>query len=292
MVNQRTSAHASPVAAPQGRSHPAMRLWMTLAYCDTAPLRLGATSAELRAFAEALVEREQATQAALVAKIAREVAHAEAVRRNRPGGVDMDAERYIWAYGRVDDALTAFHANHRSDYAAYPEPRTPREASLDRLYRRFPLADFPRTNALLFAGVRVCDDPRLQADPAAETLIDLSPTPLTHADWDRYTFCGFRSGLSLVRVLASTRWLRIGLRNLENAWADSLTQVGAVGALDAPQLATAQAHAHEALLHGAAPEAFVSLDGQPDPIARLSATTPTRMPSYAAKASGRRQQAG
>ncbi len=293
MLNGSTSAHTSRVAAAPGRPHPAMRLWMTLAYRDTAPLRVGVTSAELRAFGQALVEREQTAQAALVAQIAREVTHAESARRNRPGLVDLGAERYIWAFGRVDDALTAFHANHRSDYAAYPEPRTLREASLDRLYRRFPLNDYPRTSVLLFAGVRVCDDPRLQADPAVDTLATLAPEPSAQSAWDNYTCCGFRSGLSLVRVSTSTRWLRVGMRELEDAWAGALDAVkgASAGALDAPQFAAAQAHAHEALLRGAVPEAFVSLDGQPDPTVRRSASPPTRAPIHAT-ASSRRQQAG
>jgi hypothetical protein len=85
------------------------------------------------------------------------------------------------------------------------------------------------------------------------------------------------------------------MRELEDAWAGALDAVkgASVGALDAPQFAAAQAQAHEALLRGAVPEAFVSLDGQPDPIAQRNASPLAREPiRVAANASSRRQQAG
>ena len=205
----------------------AVNWWYTLAHEDTAPTQLAVPATELAAFGETLAGRGQVAPAALVARIAREVAHAEAeLRARNPYGVAESAagpggERYVWAFRRLGDALEAVRATRRSDYHRYPQPRSLREASLDRLYQRFPLVDFPRVSALLFTGMSVCDDPRIGPDPHADALVAEVPTALAPDTWQRYTVCGFRQGIALVRVSATARWLRIGARALEDAWADA-----------------------------------------------------------------------
>lgn len=212
-----------PVSSP----HMAVNWWYTLAHEDMAPTQLAVPAADLAAFAEALAGRGQVAPAALVARIAREVAYAEAeLRARNPYGAAESAagpggERYVWAFRRLGDALEAVRATRRSDYHRYPQPRSLREASLDRLYQRFPLVDFPRGSALLFTGMNVCDDPRIGPDPRADALASEVPAALPPDAWQRYTICGFRQGIALVRVSATARWLRIGARALEDAWADA-----------------------------------------------------------------------
>jgi hypothetical protein len=192
-------------------------------------------------------------------------------------------ERYVWAFRRLGDALTALRANHRSDYHAYAHPQSVREASLDRLWQRFPLPEFPRTTALLFMGMRVCDDPRLLGDPRADALAALAPGLIAPEDWERYTFCGFRQGVALVRVSANSRWLRIGARSLEDAWATA--RLGAETPHSQPSvsaLKTAETLARELLVRGASAEAFLSLDDPP------ASAAPTPSPSPALRERGAR----
>ena len=252
--------------APQTAPHPAMRWWYTLAHETTPPAHLGASAAALSEFAEALAARGQTSSAALVAQITREVARAEAtqralssLRRVAQARGDTDEIHYVWAFRLLGDALTALRANHRSDYHAYPQPQTLREASLDRLYQRFPLEEYPRTNALLFTGVGICDDPRLWANPRADALASALPEVIAPDDWDNYTVCGFRQGVSLVRVTSSARWLRVGPRTLEDAWAEARRNLPTptARALDESQQRIAESGARDALLRAAPTEAFL-----------------------------------
>ncbi len=257
---------------------PSVCWWYTLAHEQTPPDDLCVSAAAAQEFAEALAAAGEAASAALVAQIAREVA------RGPQGEQRTGGERYVWAFRRLGDALAALRANHRSDYHAYPQPQTIREASLDRLYQRFPLTDYPRTTALLFTGMRVCDDPRLWADPRADALVSLAPTVVAPEDWGRYTLCGFRQGVALVRVSARSRWLRIGARALEDAWATTRS----VSALK-----TAESLARDALLHAAPAEAFMRLDeptiasAEPPTVRPLG--RPARHPQPLNPASGKRQ---
>lgn len=248
----------------QAPMRPAMCSWYTLAHEQTAPAEVCVGAAALEDFAEALGACGQEASAARMSQIAREVA------------LDALGERYVWAFRRLGDALTALRANHRSDYHAYPHPRSVREASLDRLWRRFPLPEFPRTTALLFMGMRVCDDPRLLGDPRADALAALAPEVIAPEDWGRYTLCGFRQGVALVRVSASSRWLRIGARSLEDAWAtarrDAETPPYSQPSVSA--LKTAETLARELLVRSASTDAFLSLDDSPAS-AQVSAPTPS-----------------
>lgn len=249
---------------------PAMCSWYTLAHEQTAPAEVCVGAAALADFAEALATCGQEASAARMSQIAREVA------------LDALGERYVWAFRRLGDALTALRANHRSDYHAYPHPQNVREASLDRLWRRFPLPEFPRTTTLLFMGMRVCDDPRLLGDPRADALAALAPEVIAPEDWGRYTFCGFRQGVALVRVSASSRWLRISARSLEDAWAAA--RLGAETPHPQPSvsaLKTTETLARELLVRGASAEAFLSLDDPP-------ASTPASAPRAEIAESGAR----
>ena len=239
--------------------------WYTLAHEETAPGRLPVSAAALDDFAEALVGSGQTAAAARIAKIAREVA--------RGDGGD-EGERYVWGFRRLGDALAALHANHRSDYRAYPHPQSIREASLDRLYQRFPLTDYPRTTALLFSGSLVCEDPRLWADPHGDALAALAPEVIAPEDWARYTLCGFRQGVALVRVSMGGRWLRIGARALEDVWADARRDAEAPAVQRGVSvLKTAESLARETLLHAAPEEAFIHMEDAPEAPAPRGGTT-------------------
>lgn len=244
-------SNAAPdVVAP---GHRAARWWMTLA-TDGEPLsHLHVTAAALREFAATLRARDQERLAALVGQVAREVALAEAAQRLRSPINAPPAERYVWAFGRMADALIVFHANHRSDYHLYPEPQSIREASLHRLVERFPLGEYTRTSALLFTGIGLCSDPRLRADPRSDSAAAALPTLISPEDWDRYTCCGFREGVTLARVSPSARWLRVSLRDLEDAWAGALAAVGAANErqIDTPRLVAAERLARDTLLRSA-----------------------------------------
>lgn len=255
----------------QSTTHPAMSWWYTLAHEETSPARLGVSAAALDEFSETLAARGQEAAARLVAQIAREVARTEAMRRalapHRTFGEvsdQVDGERYVWAFRRLGDALTVLRANHRSDYHAYSRPQTLHEASLDRLYRRFPLDDYPRTTALLFTGMRICDDPRLWADPRANTQASALPALVAPEDWERYTVCGFRQGVALVRVTASARWLRVGARPLEDAWAEArhALDLSTLRVADEERLRLAETRARDTLLRAAPAEAFMRLDDE------------------------------
>lgn len=208
----------------------AMSWWYTLAHEETPPARLAVRATDLDALAASLAERGQAAPATLVGRMGREVARAEVERRARdPYGqaeaaMDAGGECYVWAFRRLGDALMALRAIRRSDYHPYPHPTNLREDSLNRLFQRFPLVDFPRATALLFTGARVCDDPRIGADPRAERLAMEAPATLAPEEWARYTLCGFREGVALARVDAAAHWLRIGPRTLEDTWAAAREQ--------------------------------------------------------------------
>jgi hypothetical protein len=193
-----------------GQTARAPATWFyTLAHAGT-PLRELALSEEsLRE----LVETLRARNLPLPAELA-----APGARRNRANGA-LSGVRYIWAFSSLRDALQAARANRRSDYRAYPQPATLREASLDRLYRRFPLSEFPRTTVILFSGAQVCSDPLLSADPAPGSLVAELANATGPDLWDRFTLCGFRQGASLIRVTPADRWVRMAPRALEDAWA-------------------------------------------------------------------------
>ncbi len=290
----------------QTTTHPAISWWYTLAHEETSPARLSVSAAALEEFAETLDARGQQASARLVAQIAREVAHSEAARRGAAirRGLDevsdaVDGVRYVWAFRRLGDALTALRANHRSDYHAYPQPQTLQEASLDRLYQRFPLVDYPRTTALLFTGMRICDDPRLWADARVNAQASALPALVAPEDWERYTACGFRQGVALVRVTASARWLRIGARALEDAWAEArhALDLSTLRAADEERLRLAETRARDMLLHAAPAEAFMRLDDEASLSAaslssavlqRMRESDAARMPSRAPRPSGKR----
>ena len=252
------NVYRAPVGqvAPQASARPATCWWYTLAHEESPPARLSITAAALNDFAEALESCGQAAAAARVAKITREVARGD-------GGAA--GERYVWGFRRLGDALAAIRANHRSDYHAYPQPQSIHEASLDRLYQRFPLTDDPRTTALLFSGSLVCEDPRLWADPRADALAAVAPQVIAPEDWGRYTLCGFRQGVALVRVTTGGRWLRIGARALEDAWADARRDAEAPAVQrGVSALKTAESLARETLLRAAPEDAFIRLEDAPD----------------------------
>jgi hypothetical protein len=262
--------------------------WYTLAHEQTPPADLCVSAAAVREFAEALAGAGEATSAALVAQIAREVARGAQGERHVGGG-----ERYVWAFRRLGDALAALRANHRSDYHAYPQPQNIHEASLDRLYQRFPLTDYPRTTALLFTGMRVCDDPRLWADPRADALVSLAPAVVAPEDWGRFTLCGFRQGVALVRVSANSRWLRIGALALEDGWAAARRGAEATPP-SGSALKAAESLARDTLLRAAPAEAFMRLDeptiatASAEPTAVLPLGRPARYSRPLSRASGTR----
>ncbi len=182
----------------------------TLAYSET-PLRdLALTENDLRDLLETLRARNLPLPA--------ELASPRASARRASAGSPLSGARYIWAFSSLRDALQVARANRRSDYRAYPQPATLREASLDRLYRRFPLSEFPRASVILFSGASVCPDPLLGADPAPGSLAAELADALGPNLWERYTLCGFRQGASLVRSCAADRWVRMAPRTLEDAW--------------------------------------------------------------------------
>jgi hypothetical protein len=124
--------------------------------------------------------------------------------------------------------------------------------------------------------VRLCEDPRLWADPRADMLAAAAPSAIAPEEWERYTLCGFQQGVSLTRVAAESRWLRLDARTLEGAWAearDALERSNETAALN-----LAEARAREALLRAAPADAFLSLDDDSRDVAYL-ARTPQRAAS-------------
>lgn len=199
--DEREEATPQPAAAPISWSY-------TLAYTET-PLRERALSAEkLSELAETLRARDIPLPA--------EFASPRVLARLSSGA--QSGARYIWGFTSLRDALQAARYTRRSDFHAYPEPTSLREASLDRLYRRFPLSEFPRASVILFSGAPVCPDPLLGADPAPGSLAFELADALGPEAWERYTLLGFRQGLSLVRVMPADRWVRLSPRALEDAW--------------------------------------------------------------------------
>ena len=236
-------------------AQPAAEWWYTLAYDTVSPAQMAVSATALSEFSASLADLGQGASAALITRVAREVRLAEEVCRVRTVYSDAEsgAERYIWAFRRLSDALAVARANRRSDYHPYPQPQSLRDASLDRLYQRFPLMEYPRTRVYLFTGIRVCDDPRIGADPPANALVAQLPGLMRSEDWARYTLCGFRQGVSLVRVNAASRWLRIALRPLEDAWAEALGD--AAPAASEEHLRMAEIDARDALMRIAATQA-------------------------------------
>src|SRR5579859_4247497 len=195
-LDRNISRFAVPDDRHEQASQPAPATWWyTLAYAET-PLREQAlTDDDLRDLVETLRARNLPLPAELASPRAR-------ARRASASG-PLSGARYIWAFSSLRDALLAARANRRSDYHAYPQPATLREASLDRLYRRFPLDEFPRASVILFSGATVCPDPLLGPDPAPGSLAAELAGVMGPELWDRYTLCGFRQGASLVRVVSS-----------------------------------------------------------------------------------------
>lgn len=282
--------------APQTSARPTSCWWYTLAHVETPPARLSVTPAALDDFSDALVSCGEVAAAARIAKIAREVA--------RGDGGDQ-GERYVWGFRRLGDALAALRANHRSDYHAYPHPQSIYEASLDRLYQRFPLTDYPRTTALLFSGSLVCEDPRLWANPRADALAAVAPEVIAPDEWGRYTLCGFRQGLALVRVSANGRWLRIDARALEDTWAQARRDAEAPAVQRGVSvLKTAESLAREALLRSTQEGAFIHPDDPSDEPAAYGAAhkhgrpareerpQPLRSTAHRRQSTSSRQQAG
>ena len=208
MMNSRRVINASPAASQ-------VAWWFTLAHAETPASALALPGAQLDELIAYLQARGQPVAPAL---------RAHARLRERTARSGEKGLRYLWAFRRLHDALLAARANHRSDYHAYPCPATLREASLDRLYRRFPLSDYPQTTLLLITGAQVCADPLLGPDPDSRSLAAILPGALAPAAWDRYTLCGFEHGAALISVLPSDRWLRISLPALEDAWAAATRQ--------------------------------------------------------------------
>ena len=211
-ISRKISRFAVPDDACERASQPApASWWYTLAYTES-PLREQALDdEELRDLVETLRARNMPLPAELASPRAR--------ARRASASDPLSGARYIWAFSSLRDALLAARANRRSDYHAYPRPASLREASLDRLYRRFPLDEFPRASVILFSGATVCPDPLLSSDPAPGSLAAELAGALGPDLWERYTLCGFRQGASLVRVASSDRWVRITPRALEDAWA-------------------------------------------------------------------------
>jgi len=252
------SAQRAPVIPTAAQS--AVRWWYTLAYDDASPARMAVSAGALGQFSEALAALGKTAPAALIARVMREVTFAEAEQRARASDDETGqsiatagGERYVWAFQRLSDAMAAARVNRRSDFHAYPQPQTLREASLDRLFQRFPLVEYPRTRVYLFTGMEVCDDPRIGADPCANALVAEIPALVAPEDWGRYTVCGFRQGVSLVRVNATSRWLRVGLRTLEAAWAEATGDLPS--SADDARLLAAETDARDALLRIAAAQA-------------------------------------
>ncbi|HEU0026327.1 MAG TPA: hypothetical protein VFQ25_04360 [Ktedonobacterales bacterium] len=222
-LDSNISRFTIPDDARQRASQPAPATWhYTLAHAET-PLRERALSEDdLRDVVETLRARNLPLPAELASPSAR--------ARRASGSGPLSGARYTWAFSSLRDALQAARANRRSDYHAYPQPTTPREASLDRLYRRFPLDEFPRTTVILFSGAPICPDPLLGADPAPGSLAAELADAMRPELWNRYTLCGFRQGASLVRVTPSDRWVRVSPRALEDAWATAERHLRALAA--------------------------------------------------------------
>lgn len=167
--------------------------------------------------------------------------------------------RYLWAFRSLRDAMLVAQANRRSDYHAYPHPTSLHEASLDRLYYRFPLTDFPQTTILLISGSFVCDDPLLGPDPEPHSLAAAQSTAIAPEDWGRYTLCGFTRGASLISVLPSDRWLRILPSDVEEAWDNATHQLQTHGAR--PTLRTVERAAVALLMRGLANAEYACVSG-------------------------------
>lgn len=211
--NDQRELATQPSAAPATWSY-------TLAHAET-PLRgLALGEDDLSALVETLRARDMPLPAELVASPAR--------RARGP----LAGARYIWAFTSLRDALQVVRLNRRSDYRAYPEPKSLREDSLDRLHRRFPLTEFPRASVILFSGTRVCLDPLLAADPVPGSLAADLAGALSPTLWERFTLLGLSQGASLVRVTAADRWVRMGPRALEDAWATAERTLAAMVAAE------------------------------------------------------------
>jgi hypothetical protein len=81
--------------------------------------------------------------------------------------------------------------------------------------------------------------------------------------------------VALVRVSARSRWLRIGARALEDAWAAARSEAEAPAAHQSVSaLKTAESLARDSLLHAASPEAFLRLDEPASPAASAAPAIP------------------
>ena len=236
------------VSAAEGTA-PRAPWWYTLAHADTPARRLALPGIALDELIACLEKRGLPVAAPL----------REHERLRRRSALSAEGMRYLWAFRRMRDVLQAARANHCSDYHAYPLPRSLRESSLDRLYRRFPLDEYPQTTIMLISGAFVCDDPLLGPDPAPHSLAAAAPTAIAPCDWARYTLCGFERGAALISVLPSDRWLRVTPPALEEAWAVATYQLQAQGAVPTSQ--AIERATLDLLLRGQPDEAFAFVSG-------------------------------
>lgn len=248
------------MAGAPDRVTPRATYWYTLAHATTPAKELALSGAALDDLIACLDARGLSVAASLRA-------HDQLRQRS---ALASEGLRYLWAFGRMRDALLAARANHRSDYHAHPYPRTLREASLDRLFRRFPLTDFPQTTLLLVSGSYVCDDPLLGPDPGPFSLAADLSTLITPREWDRYTLCGFERGAALVSALPSDRWLRISMATFEDTWSAATRQLQAQGAT--PSARAVERVALDLLLRAQPEETFEYISGAR---LRAQAHTPT-----------------
>ncbi|HEX9038984.1 MAG TPA: hypothetical protein VF808_18525 [Ktedonobacterales bacterium] len=267
---------ASHEEASQPASAPANWLY-TLAHAET-PLRdLALGEEDLRVVVEALRARNVPLPAELAAPPAR--------RARGP----LAGARYIWAFSSLRDALQVARLNRRSDYHAYPQPSSLREASLDRLFRRFPLTEFPRASVILFSGTRICLDPLLAADPLPGSLAADLAEALGPTLWERFTLLGLRQGASLARVTPADRWVRLRPRTLEDAWEVAERNLRALAASERaedteapqPELGDMETLAFQALL--------CAVTGAPIPEPPAAAPLPAQRPRRARRRGAARQ---
>lgn len=236
------------VSAAEGTA-PRMPWWYTLAHAGTPARGLALPGVALDQLITCLERHGMPVPAPL----------RDHERLRRRSALSPEGLRYLWAFRRMRDALQVARANHRSDYHAYSLPNTLREDSLNRLYRRFPLDEYPKTTIMLISGAFVCDDPLLGPDPAPHSLAAVAPTAIAPSDWARYTLCGFELGASLLSVLPTDRWLRVTPPALEDAWAAATYQLQAQGTIPTSQ--AVERVTLDLLLRGLPDEAFAYVSG-------------------------------
>jgi len=189
--------------------------WYTLAHATQPAKALALSGATLDGLVAHLESRSLPVAPAL----------RQHARLRRQSALAPEGLRYLWAFRSLRDALQVARMNRYSNYRAYPDPGSLREASLDRLYRRFPLGEFPETTILLISGSFVCADPLLGPHPPPNSLANAAPDAIAPEDWDQFTLCDLALGASLISVLPSDRWLRIPPPAVEDAWITATHQL-------------------------------------------------------------------